>query len=304
MNVNKLFFILVLIVHACFLTSCNDEYFYENNIPPGLGKSIYDYLQNDGNFTNYIRLIDDLDYAEVLAKTGSKTLFVADDEAFRRFFENNSWGVKSYEGFSSSQKKLIMNSSMINNAYLLENLSTIEGPVKGQALRRMTALSVMDTLTFESGNDLPATIYWERFRQKGIYIAKDRTPVPMVHFLEAQMKARELTDDDFSIIFNGVKRNKDDAYIYNIKVKQRDIVCQNGYIHVLENVLIPPSNMAEVIRTTPETHLFSSFLERLLSFAILSSAATVSSFILIENVLYPSSPFRRPFFILILLISI
>jgi uncharacterized surface protein with fasciclin (FAS1) repeats len=257
----KLFFLIVLT--AGFFTGCNDEYFYENNIPSGLGKSIYDYLLNDGNFTDYVRLIDDLDYTEVLAKTGSKTLFVADDEAFRRFYAANDWGVTCYEDFSPAQKKLIMNFSMINNALLIENLSTIEGPVDGQALRRNTALSVLDTLAFESGADLPANnAYWERFRTTGIRLAKDNTPIPMLHFLEAQMKAHNITDDDFSILFNGTQRSKDDAYFYNIKVKKRDITCQNGYIHVLEDLLIPPSNMAEVIRTAPETKLFSSFLER------------------------------------------
>jgi len=262
MNTNKLFFLLLLSVCAALLTSCREEYFEENNIPPGLGKSIYDYLQSDGHYTNYIRLINDLSYADVLSRTGSKTLFVADDDAFNRFYTNNAWGVKSYDGFTLAQKRLIMNSSMINNAILLENLSTISGPVTGQALRHQTALSVMDTLTFEKGNDLPANAYWDRFRQKGVYLAKDNTPIPMVHFLQAEMLAHNITDNDFSIIFNGVQHANNDAYIFNTKVTQRDIICQNGYIHVLADVLIPPSNMAEVLRTAPETHLFSSFLER------------------------------------------
>ncbi|KAA6302769.1 MAG: hypothetical protein EZS26_000939 [Candidatus Ordinivivax streblomastigis] len=257
---NKLSLIWTCVCCLCFFTNCNDEYFYENNIPENLGKSIYDYLQNDGNFTTYIQLIDDLDYTEVLSKTGSKTLFVVDDETFSRFFENNPWGVKKYEELALSQKQLILNSSMINNALLIEGLSTIEGPVKGQVLRRTTAASVWVGL--EKGEDLPDNVYWDRFRTNGIYLAKDATPIPMLHFLEAQMTSKNMTDNDFSILFNGAQRAKDDAYIYNIKVKQRDIICQNGYIHVLEEVLIPPSNMAEVIRTAPETQMFSSLLER------------------------------------------
>jgi uncharacterized surface protein with fasciclin (FAS1) repeats len=228
----------------------------------GLGKSIYDQLQNDGNFTNYVRLIDDLGYAEVLAKTGSKTLFVADDEAFQRFYGNNPWGVTRYEDFTLSQKKLILNSSMLNNAILVENLSTIEGPVEGQTLRRNTAVSVLDSIPFETGTAIPANAYWDRFRTTGVRLAKDNTPVPMLHFLEAQMTAHNITNEDFSILFNGKTRSADDAYIYNVRVKQRDITCQNGYIHVLEDVLIPPSNMADIIKDNPETHQFSVFLER------------------------------------------
>src|SRR5674476_1133868 len=54
--------------------------------PSWLGNSVYDYLNDEGRYTNFVKLIEDLDYKDVLAKTGSKTLFVADDEAFNRFF--------------------------------------------------------------------------------------------------------------------------------------------------------------------------------------------------------------------------
>lgn len=259
---NRLSSIIVLILFIGLLVSCNDEYLYEEEIPSGLGSSIYDYLQEEGNYSNYIRLIEDLEYKEVLAKTGSKTLFVADDEAFERFYKDNPWGVKSYDEFSLAQKKLIMNFSMINNALLIEGLSTMEGPVKGQVLRRNTSLSVSDTIGFEPGNTLPSNAYWDRFRAKGIRLAKDNSAIPMVYFLEENMRAKNITADDFSILFNGRKREAGDAYIYNIKVKERDITCQNGYIHVLEEVLIPPSNMAEVIAKAPETQQFSSLLER------------------------------------------
>ena len=70
---------------------------------PGADLSIYGYLQGQGTFTNMMRIIDDLNYREVLDKTGSKTLFVADDDAFSRFFQKNDWGVRSYEGLSLAQ---------------------------------------------------------------------------------------------------------------------------------------------------------------------------------------------------------
>lgn len=258
----KLSHLVLILFFISLLTSCNDEYYFEENIPSWLGKSIYDYLENEGNYTTYIRLIDDLDYTEVLAKTGSKTLFVADDEAFSRFYANNSWGVKRYEDFTSSQKKVLLRSSMINSAILLEGLSTIQGPVDGQALRRETNLLVTDSIPFEDGSNLPGSSYWDRFRTKGIYLAKDNSAIPMLHFLDKQMQAKSITAEDFSILFNGASWNKGDAYVYNVKVREGDITCQNGYIHILEDVMIPPSNMAQVISEHSEIGMFSSFLER------------------------------------------
>jgi uncharacterized surface protein with fasciclin (FAS1) repeats len=262
--------ILLILLISCFLfNSCKDD-FFELNTPSWLGASIYDqlkegYLEDNGTahtFTYYLRLIDDIGYAEVLKTTGSKTLFAADDKAFERFFTSNVWGVKSYDEFSIAQKKMILNSALINNAYLIELMSNTEGPTEGQALRRPTALSAIDSICFEKGDSLPAGSYWDYYRSKGIHLMKDNTSIPMVHFLQKQMSYKGISNEDFSILFNGVTRVDNDAHIYGIKVIVRDITCKNGYINILENVLIPPSNMAEVIRTAPETKVFSSLLER------------------------------------------
>lgn len=261
---------LSLFISAIILTSCADD-FMEKYKPSWLGESIYDqlvegYTDEDGvkhTFNTYIKLINDIEYTEVLKKTGSKTLFVSDDKAFDRFYLSNAWGVKSYEDFTLSQKKLILNSSMINNAYLIELMSSTEGPVEGQALRRGTAYSVLDSITFESADNMPLNSNWDYYREKGsMYLVKDRTDIPMVHFLQEQMNFKGITSEDFSFINNGKPRVTNDAHIYGIKVIARDITCKNGYINILEDVLIPPSNMAEIIRTAPETKLFSNILER------------------------------------------
>jgi uncharacterized surface protein with fasciclin (FAS1) repeats len=272
-----------LIILSALIHSCTNEFdFLSNNKPSWLGESIYEQLQTgyvgeDGTahtFNTFLKLIDDIGYAEVLKKTGSKTLFVSDDEAFERFYSSNNWGVKSYEEFTLAQKKLILNSSMINNAYLVELLSNTEGPVEGQALRRTTAVSYIDSLNFENANLLPVNNkHWDLYREKGLYLLKDNTPIPMLHFLQRQMNFKGMTNEDFAIIFNGKTREKDDAHIYGIKIIERDITCKNGYINILEDVLIPPANMAEIIRTSPETQLFSNILERF-SAPYYSAAAT------------------------------
>lgn len=94
---------VVLMAGALGSTSCS-EYDLDEETPAGWGSSIYSWLDGQGNYTNTVRIIDDLSYRNVLGKTGSKTLFVADDAAFERFYANNTWGVKSYKDLSESQK--------------------------------------------------------------------------------------------------------------------------------------------------------------------------------------------------------
>jgi uncharacterized surface protein with fasciclin (FAS1) repeats len=255
--------VFILLVTAIFNNSCKDEYYYDDKEPEWLGKSIYDYLKTNSNYTYYTRLIEDLDYVSVLSTTGSKTLFIASDSSFDNFFKDNPWGVKSYEELSLSQKKLILNFSMVNNSFLIETLSNYyDGRLEtGTALRRQTAISVLDTIYFETGNMLPENHFWDNYRDKGIFVLKDATPWYLVHFLQLPLENAGISNDDFKLI-TGVERKYNDAHIFNKKVLVRDITCKNGYIHVLENVLIPPVNIAQYIHDNPKTKIFSSLLER------------------------------------------
>jgi len=266
----------VCLVAICGAYSCADDYKWDDENPSGLGSSIYGYLEENGNYKNFVKLIDDLEYKEVLNRTGSMTLFVADDKAFDEFYAKNSWGVHSYAQLSKSQKKLLLNSAMIKNAYLLEMMSSTpagsgdnDEPVKGKCLRRETATDVTDSVAHLFAEDIPISYnandidYWGRFRNndKGIYLAMDATAPMMTHFLTTQLANNEITDEDFKIIV-GQSREKNDAFIYDCKVIGQDITCQNGYIDKLDKVLITPQNMAEVLRTNGETDIFSHLLDR------------------------------------------
>lgn len=257
---------------CCLSVACSDEYLLDDENPTWLGKSIYDELVQRGNFTNFVRIIDSLDYAEVLSKTGSKTLFVANDSAFDAFYRsNNPWKVKSFKDLTKAQMRLLLNSAMINNAYLLEMMSSTssstETPIKGECLRRFTALSALDSIPFFKGDELPIIVnendtdYWKPFRKSGIHMALDATQPMMVHFLPAQLLNHNITNEDFEIITRR-KRTATDAYVYNCKVVEKDITCQNGYINRLESVLLPPQNMAEVLRTNDSTQIISHMMDR------------------------------------------
>lgn len=256
--------------------SCKDDYTLDDGNPSWLGSSIYEYLESQGNYTNFVKLINDLDYKEVLARTGSKTLFVADDSAFNTFYSSNAWGVHSYDQLTRSQKKLLLNNAMVNNAYLLEMMSSTpagnddnDEPVKGQALRRETAADVTDSVPHLFADDLPISYnptdkdYWARFRnnETGIYMALDATNPMITHFLTAQLANKDITDEDFAII-TGKTREKNDAFIYDSKVLKQDITCQNGYVNCLDKVLVNPQNMAEVLRTNGKTNIFSHMIDR------------------------------------------
>lgn len=282
------------LLSTCGVTySCSDDYDLDETMPSFLGGSIYDELKSgrSGNFSTVIRLIDDLNYREVLSKTGSKTLFVADDDAYKEFFQNNPWGVTRYEDLSTAQKSILLYGAMLNNADVIEMLpySTGDGSL---TMRRTTALTALDSVKLWHWEELPENLniksaeskdhrFWERYRNQAhgdMLMALDATSPMMLHFIEEQMKEKNITRSDVSFIL-GVKDKWEDAgttsssdgnpgamgkrtYIYGNRVLKQDVTCMNGYFNVLDGVLVTPSNMAEAIRSNEDTKYFSAMLDR------------------------------------------
>ena len=279
--------------------SCKDEYRWDDEKPDWLNASIYESLQNglkDDNgvthtFSNYVRLLEDPDVnpagvrnlKDVLSKTGSKTVFVADDNAWQAFFksnaalpENNPWhNATSYERLSPAQKKLLIHCSMLNNAIVMENLASADGdgtnpPERGAYMRRYTDVDLVDSITFLPAEEVPYTYntddmeaglyYWKDFRPenngKGIYLVMDSTLSMMLHFTQEHMAKQLITNDDFSK-FMGRTRQTRDVHIYDALLQQQDLVAQNGYVNMTEKVIKPLPNMAELIRTNGKTKIFS-----------------------------------------------
>ncbi len=280
----KKFLFCISLALAGLMTSCIDKYeeVDADSKPSWLGESIYAELENpssgsglQGTFKTYLRLIQDLGQADVLSRTGSKTVFPANDEAFERFFQNNEWGVASYDQLSYAQKVLLLKSSMLDNPLLLQLLPNVSNgtvePIAGQALKHSTNVQITDTVQAIAGRDgMPANnAFWEQFHDTGISVVRDATRPMMVHLTREYMINNNITftdeKSDFAIITGNAYPEDDSqrtAYIFNDKVIVPDVTCQNGYIHQMENVVVPPGNMAQVIAGKDN----SRYMDRILSY--------------------------------------
>ncbi len=279
----KLIFGFSLVCAGLLPTACIDKHeeVDEESRPEWLGGSIYEELSTrqsgklEGTFNTYLRLVDDLGYGEVLGRTGSKTVFPANDEAFDRFFASGQWpGVSKYEDLSTAQKKLLLYTSMLDNAMLVNMMSNVAGDggvIRGQAMKHTTSVSVIDTVThsLKPSQLYVNNPYFKRFDQKsdGIYFVADATEPPMIHFTREFMLNHSLTtsgpQSDFSILMGQDYDEKEQpGYVFRNKIIHKDVTCQNGYIHQVENVIVPPGNMAQMLKTGSDTKLFSRMLDR------------------------------------------
>ncbi len=243
--------------------------------PDWLGESIYQELTNPSNmtgtFSEYLRLVNDLGYSEILNRTGSKTVFPANDDAFKEFYSNNSWGVQNYDQLSVAQKKMLLNSSMLDNALLVSMFSNVSKSstevTKGMAMKHQTNLNLIDTIEcITSADKMPQNNkYWDPYRKDGnIYVVSDATRQMMVHFTREHMLNNGIlttgANSDFAIL-TGTPYTDGMAYIFDDQIIKSDITCQNGYVHQMKNVIVPPGNMAQVLRGDKETSYFSRIID-------------------------------------------
>lgn len=257
--------------------SCQDDYILDETRPSFLGGSIYDELKSRNKFNYTVRLIEDLGYKEVMSKTGSKTLFVAPDAAYEEFFKNNQWGVHSYEQLTDAQKRILFNGAQLNNAYVIEMMGNADNGDKNLALRQNSAAAVVDSVRWWRPEELPTNYsqvegekhYWDRFKGdkgKSILMATDDSESMMTHFVENNMKEQRIKRSDVAFIVGDKEGWSESdptrAYVFGNRVVEQDVVCLNGYFHVLDKVLVPPSSMAEEIRSNGSTNIFSHILDR------------------------------------------
>lgn len=257
-------FIPLMLVLSTLFPACEDTYFYDDKEPDWLGDNIYAYLEDKGCFTYTLRLINELEYDDVMKLTGSVTLFAAPDSAWDTFFANNAWGVSRFDDLTLSQKKMLFKYGMINNAYLSTTIVNFYNGIynENMVMRRQTALDVYDSLPYVPGDKLPALDYWDAYRTKGLYLMKDETASPMVFFAKDYLTKQIVTNQDFKLFSGGEERSGNDFHIFTTKVVKPDVVCKNGYVNIIDKVLIPPCNMADYIRNTPSTSIFSKLLDR------------------------------------------
>lgn len=248
-------------------TSCSDVFDdLDNKVPEWLGENIYDYLVERGDCNYYVRLIDDCGLKDVMQTTGSNTLFFTSDAAFDKWFENNKLtgnGPRSYDEMSLTQKKMLIGLGRISNAQLIERLC--QGDVSGTVLRRSTYWGTTDSVPQVYKTDLmaafPGNKYFEALPSDTINLLQDASQVTLTQFFPDVLTNLGITDDDVQFITNGAASSSV-ASLYGNKIINQDITCKNGYLHELEDLILPPSTMAGYINETEEVSLFKSLMSR------------------------------------------
>lgn len=255
------------------LNSCKDDYIYDDKEPEWLGANAYAYLESSGRFSSYLALVDDLGYKETLSRTGSKTLFPADDDAFGRYLKANGYdgsGPDFIHSLTLPEKRFLFNASMLNKTCLAYQLSDVQGEGnstgEGLAVRGYVTTSYLDDVNHLDVSELPQTDYWKRFTERGgVYLSDNYSKMALL--LTPEFFATSgLTETDWDIMTRGQNMPYDNTGFYindaHVDAQNKDVTCKNGYLHVADEVVVPLGNMAEIIGSTPDMSLFAGLMDK------------------------------------------
>ncbi len=263
-TIYKLLPIIAFIVF-CGLESClqKEDPFFEK--PTDLDGTIYQTLQARGNFTNYLKCLDRTPYAAGLARSGSWTVFVPDDAAFKAYLTANNYA--SVADIPYSVASSIIKFSIIKDAFNTTTLTYYKNQwYEGSACRRYTQLS--DTITEVDSKNYPTFQNWKD-RKYLIYPLGQRVK-PTTYFLPAYFDAQALNPVDYSFLFPGKTYNANEMKVLDADVTEANVVTENGLIFVLNKVLDPPVNLYQNLvsdKNTGKYTIFKRMVDRFGSFS-------------------------------------
>ncbi len=254
-------------------TSCRDDYPYDNEEPTWLGANIYDWLQSNGQYSTYLAFINRLELDGTLSRTGSKTLFPANDDAYARYFRQSGLAGSSprdvVNTLSRAEANYLFNASMLNMAYLDNMLANVpnsnsDDDGEGAALVRDASATIFDRIQYRPMATLPTTEWWERFTERGGAWIADNEARPDIIFTPAFMTKQGITEEDWAIIGGGTPYETTGFYINGVRVQtnNKNITCKNGYLHVADDVVAPLPNMAEIIEQNLQTKTFAQLMNK------------------------------------------
>lgn len=196
--------------------------------------SIFYKLQNNGNYKNFLRLVQENSlWTDQMSGSTDLTVFAADDNGWQRFFAGNAllpqsdpWHTAtSYEALTAEQKRTLLAAAIISPQKIADDAG-----IGGNAGK----------LRVKGATDLEEV--W--------------TPI----LTPAYCEKNGITEKDQGIIFGtalSAPRIAGNSFV------EADVACGNGWLEQMSVPLRPLGTMADVIRTNGQTNIIAYILDRI-----------------------------------------
>lgn len=247
------------------------------------GSTLYDNLQALGNYTTYLRLIDSFggiqrafkneltdDERKYNGSIDTLTVFAPNDEAFARFFAHNAWtdeqgnAISSYEQLSDGQKLSLIYMSYIPGFVTANSLhasKSVRGYLRLYSYDRQFNLVPYKHTGGTDINAFPPDSYsyidyakeLNQHKVDGVWIGYgtigDYSGAAFAYrggtmiWNDDYWQYNGLSHDDLSFIGAADTEGSEHIKIGNAHITQPNQRCKNGYLHLVDEVVVPQPNL-------------------------------------------------------------
>lgn len=247
------------------------------------GSTLYDNLQALGNYTTYLRLIDSFggiqrtfkneltdDERKYNGSIDTLTVFAPNDEAFARFFAHNAWtdeqgnAISSYEQLSDGQKLSLIYMSYIPGFVTANSLhasKSVRGYLRLYSYDRQFNLVPYKHTGGTDINTFPPDSYsyidyakeLNQHKVDGVWIGYgtigDYSGAAFAYrggtmiWNDDYWQYNGLSHDDLSFIGAADTEGSEHIKIGNAHITQPNQRCKNGYLHLVDEVVVPQPNL-------------------------------------------------------------
>lgn len=246
------------------------------------GSTLYDNLQALGNYTTYLRLIDSFggiqrafkneltdDERKYNGSIDTLTVFAPNDEAFDRFFAHNAWtdeqgnAISSYEQLSDSQKLSLIYMSYIPGFVTANSLhasKSVRGYLRLYSYDRQFNLVPYKHTGGTDINTFPPDSYsyidyakelnqhivdgvWIGYGTIGDYTGALAYRGGTMIWNDDYWQYNGLSHDDLAFIGAADTEGSEHIKIGNAHITKPNQRCKNGYLHLVDEVVVPQPNL-------------------------------------------------------------
>ena len=267
--------IWVLVLPVLFAVSCKKKAYDDfYGRPATLEQPIYQQLQDKGNFKNLLAVVDKAGYKDILSAAGYWTFFAPHDSAFQVYFKEKN--ITSVDQLDSSACRKLVTYCLVYNAFKKERMGDYQsniGWVPNQSFRRRTA-NYTGVYDGKDTTGKALKIISSNRNNNGVtfYVDADNNNKYIPCFVDNFLQAKGLTAADYNYFyptttFTGFN-------IVDAAVTQKDIVAENGVIHIINRVITVLPGIDEYISGNPNFSEFKKLFDKFLINYALNPTAT------------------------------
>ncbi len=270
----KYIYFSMLALWVTVFYNCRPDDVYER--PSWLAGKIYSQIEDRPELSVFAECIRLVGYDSVINKSGSYTVFAPDNDAWDQYFDE-------HPGYNTPADIPLKELSRIVKYHIVQN------PWSAEQLRQLDVYGWIDSTDLE--NDEPRgfkreTLLRDENRFYGVKTSPDRIRpdetrkliivdtlasnwlrkqavdsrkfVPL--FYQEYFDIYRLNPDDYAFYF-GRPFESSNIYFVNAQITTFDIFAENGFVHIVDQVVEPLKSAYQILSETVEGNSYTDFLD-------------------------------------------